>query len=394
MTAALAAASGLLRRRSWSLVVMASASPAMADPAGPTDYRTEIIGIEPDVDGISLDVIGGDSFVELTVDPGVEVMVLGYNGEDYLRFDADGSVHQNERSPSRWLNDDRFGDGDIPTEATPDAEPAWVQVADDGQYAWHDHRSHWMNEAQPPAAEPGDVILEAVIPMRGVGDAGRGRGPLDVGRGPGHRRAARRGCSGRAAARRGLAIASRAAATSAPTAVADGRADVRRTTAVAVMAIGGTGWRCSASWPTPRCRPRPVRVRCCGRCRSSQWWPPASARSSAEARRSPRLRRRRWPRWRWPSGDGCAERRSCGRSSRPMRRGGSIASGIAAAIAVGAVAVVAAVWAAATPPASYSGAFSLTVTGTTISVSSSRVRVTSNSSPVSSGSGSSSNITW
>ena len=41
----------------------------------------------------------------------------------------------------------------------------------------------------------------------------------------------------------------------------------------------------------------------------------------------------------------------------------------------------------------YSGAFSLTVTGTTISVSSSRVRVTSNSSPVSSGSGSSSSMT-
>jgi hypothetical protein len=137
----------------------------MADPAGPTDYQTEIIGIDPDVDGISLAVIGGDSFVELTVDPGVEVMVLGYRGEDYLRFDADGTVHQNERSPSRWLNDDRFGDGTIPPEATPDAEPDWTQVSDDGQFAWHDHRSHWMNEARPPAAGPGDVILEAVIPM-------------------------------------------------------------------------------------------------------------------------------------------------------------------------------------------------------------------------------------
>lgn len=147
------------------IALVAAAPTALADPAGPTDYQTEIIGIEPDVDGISLEVIGGDSFVELTVDPGVEVMVLGYRGEDYLHFLADGTVLQNERSPSRWLNDDRFGDGTIPPEATPDAEPEWVQVSDDGQFAWHDHRSHWMNEARPPAAGPGDVILEAVIPM-------------------------------------------------------------------------------------------------------------------------------------------------------------------------------------------------------------------------------------
>lgn len=145
--------------------LVTTAPAAMADPAGPTDYRTEILGVEPDVEGISLEVIGGDSFIELTVEPGVEVMVLGYRGEDYLRFDVDGTVHQNERSPSRWLNDDRFGEGTIPPEATPDAEPQWVQVSDDGQFAWHDHRSHWMNEARPPAARPGDVILEAVIPM-------------------------------------------------------------------------------------------------------------------------------------------------------------------------------------------------------------------------------------
>ena len=147
------------------LLLLATAPRAMADPAGPTDYRTDIIGIEPDVDGIAATVIGGDSFIELTVDPGVDVMVIGYRGEDYLRFDADGAVYQNERSPSRWLNDDRFGDGTIPPEATPDAEPEWIRVADDGQFAWHDHRSHWMNEARPPAAEPGDVILEAVIPV-------------------------------------------------------------------------------------------------------------------------------------------------------------------------------------------------------------------------------------
>jgi hypothetical protein len=39
-------------------------------------------------------------------------------------------------------------------------------VATDGSYAWHDHRAHWMNPAaRPLGAEPGDVILQGVIPI-------------------------------------------------------------------------------------------------------------------------------------------------------------------------------------------------------------------------------------
>ncbi len=155
--------------------VLLMAIPAAADPAGPTDYRTEVTGIDPAVEGVEITIIGGDSFVELTVELGVEVVVIGYRGEEYLRFAADGTVHQNERSPTRWLNEDRFGDGEIPADADPTAEPDWTLVAGDGQFAWHDHRSHWMNEARPPAASPGSVILEAVIPIEVSG------APVEVG---------------------------------------------------------------------------------------------------------------------------------------------------------------------------------------------------------------------
>ncbi len=141
------------------------AGPAAADPAGPTDYRTDVIEIEPAAAGIEVRIIGGDSFVRLRAEPGVEVLVMGYRGEPYLRFAADGTVWQNERSPSRWLNDDRFGEAEIPPEAEPDAEPEWLAVASDGSYAWHDHRTHWMNPARPIGAEPGDTILEAVVPL-------------------------------------------------------------------------------------------------------------------------------------------------------------------------------------------------------------------------------------
>ncbi len=147
------------------VTVLGQAEPAAADPAGPTDYRSEIVAVEPATPAIELDIIGGDSFVELRAEPGTRVDVVGYEGEPYLRFDTDGRVWQNDRSPSRWLNDDRYGGAEIPPTADGDAEPDWIEVADDGTYAWHDHRAHWMNPSRPLGAEPGDTILEAVIPL-------------------------------------------------------------------------------------------------------------------------------------------------------------------------------------------------------------------------------------
>ncbi len=146
-------------------LITGGASPAAADPVGPTDYRTEIVAVEPATPEVELAILGGDSFVELAAAPGTEVRVTGYRGEPYLWFDGDGVVRQNERSPSRWLNDDRFGEAEIPPIADKDAEPDWIEVASDGVYAWHDHRAHWMNPDRPIGAEPGDVILEAVIPL-------------------------------------------------------------------------------------------------------------------------------------------------------------------------------------------------------------------------------------
>lgn len=151
-------------------VLLGFAGPAAADPVGPTDYRSEIVEISPQAEGIDVGIVGGDSFVELRAEPGVEVVVVGYRGEPYLRFETDGTVRQNERSPSRWLNDDRFGESEVPAGADAEAEPEWIEVADDGFYAWHDHRAHWMNPQRPLGAQPGDVILEAVIPVVVDGD--------------------------------------------------------------------------------------------------------------------------------------------------------------------------------------------------------------------------------
>jgi len=149
-----------------AVLAIALASPASADPAGPTDYRSEIIAVEPPAPQIEASILGGDSFLQLQVDAGTEVMVVGYRGEDYVWFRPDGTVWENQNSPSRYVNEDRFGGGEIPPNATPDADPDWEQVAEGGRWSWHDHRAHWMQETRPFGQSAGDQILEAVIPLR------------------------------------------------------------------------------------------------------------------------------------------------------------------------------------------------------------------------------------
>ena len=152
-------------------LAVAVASPALADPPGPTDYQSEVRSIDPATPAIEVGIIGGDSFVDLRVEPGVEAMVVGYQGEDYLWFRPDGVVLENQNSPATYLNANRYGNDGVPATARADAEPVWKQVATGGYWAWHDHRAHWMQSARPFGLEAGDQILEAVIPIVVDGDS-------------------------------------------------------------------------------------------------------------------------------------------------------------------------------------------------------------------------------
>jgi len=158
---------GRLARRvaTAAAVFVALLSPAVAyaDSPGPSDYRTVVTSIEPAVSGVRVAIVGGDSFVELRVDAGVSVEVPGYSGGPYLRFAADGTVEENRASPTYYANASRYG-GAVPAGAA-DAAPRWVKVADNGRFAWHDHRTHWMSAARPPGKHPGDVILDAELPL-------------------------------------------------------------------------------------------------------------------------------------------------------------------------------------------------------------------------------------
>src|SRR5437764_8342928 len=88
-----------------TLVVM-GASPASAHTiigVGPTDYRSEIAGVNPRLPGVSVRLLDLGNRVEVTNVGTVDVLVLGYYGEPYLRVGPAGTF-ENPRSPSVALN--------------------------------------------------------------------------------------------------------------------------------------------------------------------------------------------------------------------------------------------------------------------------------------------------
>jgi hypothetical protein len=154
--------------------VLAVAAPASADPAVPTHFRSVVEGMHTSGGTaaevpVEVEVLGGDAFLLLRAAPGVRVEVPGYDGEPYLRFLPEGQVEVNERSPARWLNDERYGIEAIPALADATAPPDWRVVADDGAYAWHDHRIHFMSPRLPagvdPAAGTAQHVFDWEVPM-------------------------------------------------------------------------------------------------------------------------------------------------------------------------------------------------------------------------------------
>ncbi len=164
----------------WILVL--APVPAFADAAGPTSYRSEVLDVQP-AGAADVEIVGGDAFVRLVAAPGRDIVVAGYEGEPYLRFTPDGTVLRNRRSPATYLNDDRYGQVQIPDIADPARPPDWETVATGGTWSWHDHRTHWMARTVPSiVAESGrDATIDVFtweVPLVVDGQAGQVRGVL------------------------------------------------------------------------------------------------------------------------------------------------------------------------------------------------------------------------
>lgn len=162
------------------LAAMIAAGPADAHQGDP-NFRSEVTGIEPPVDGLDAEILNYDSDIVLANDSGSTVVVAGYEGEPYLRFSPDGRVEANLASPAYYLNSDRYGDAEVPAGANPDAEPDWKLVAGTGELSWHDHRSHYMSTSVPPQVEDEGErtkIFDYEIPLRVDGRPAAIRGTL------------------------------------------------------------------------------------------------------------------------------------------------------------------------------------------------------------------------
>ena len=129
--------------------------PAAAHGGGGSAYRSKVTGIMPAESGLTAEVVQGDDRLSLTNKTGKVVVVMGYEGEPYLRFPAAGGVEVNTRSPAATLNINRYGRVRLPPNADAKAEPRWLRIRDGSTYTWHDHRIHWMSTIDPPVVRAG-----------------------------------------------------------------------------------------------------------------------------------------------------------------------------------------------------------------------------------------------
>jgi hypothetical protein len=144
----------VLRLGCAAVVVVAvgwAAAPLALAHEGNPNFRSQVRSLTPAVDGVGVQVVNYDDSLELQNRSGRTVVVEGYREEPYVRILGDGTVAVNHRSPTFYLNDDRFAEGvTVPKDATPKAIPDWQTVDRTGRYAWHDHRIHWMARTLPP----------------------------------------------------------------------------------------------------------------------------------------------------------------------------------------------------------------------------------------------------
>ncbi|WP_432976341.1 hypothetical protein [Dactylosporangium sp. CA-233914] len=89
------------------------------------------------VPGVSVRAVEGGARLELVNRSGREVVVLGLQGEEFLRVTGDG-VAENRRSPT-WFSSRTISGSAAGGDAA--AAPEWHRIADEPRVRWHDERA-------------------------------------------------------------------------------------------------------------------------------------------------------------------------------------------------------------------------------------------------------------
>jgi len=166
-----------MRRRTAVAAVAAAAALALAASTaahGPTatqaGYVSNVNAVLPNVLGLSANVVGGDVWLRLSNYSGKQVVILGYQGEPYLRFE-NSEVFQNVRSPTAFVNRFRGLRGIPPASATAGAPPSWEKVADGASFKWRDHRIYWVRQEPPPGVKEHPDRIQRIFAWRVPGRA-------------------------------------------------------------------------------------------------------------------------------------------------------------------------------------------------------------------------------
>ena len=152
------------------LVVTPAAEAHTVSGVSATNYRSEIVSVSPPVPGVVLRLREVGTRVELVNHTGVDVVVLGYQGEPYRRV-GPGGVYENRNSPSVLLNRAATTTSVVaptPPRLDPSEPPSWHKISDGRSTRWRDHRIGWEGP-DPPAVRrsPGSerVVGRWTIPL-------------------------------------------------------------------------------------------------------------------------------------------------------------------------------------------------------------------------------------
>jgi hypothetical protein len=156
------------------VLVIGSAAPAEAHTitgVSPTDYRSQIIGVDPSLPGVTVRLLDLGNRVELVNRGTEDVVVLGYSGEPYLRV-GPGGVFENRRSPSVALNRTSATTASPVTTLAPNADllgpPSWHRTAGGRSVRWRDRRTRWEGSA-PAAVKAAPDQTQVVVPQWLIG---------------------------------------------------------------------------------------------------------------------------------------------------------------------------------------------------------------------------------
>lgn len=114
----------------------------------PTNYKSEIVGISGPAGPVDVRLLDLGRRIELVNRGPVDIVVLGYAGEAWLRVGPRGGF-ENEYSNSAYLERQRPGQatGPPPDPAKASGPPRWRQTGDGNTIIWRDRRTRFDGPA-------------------------------------------------------------------------------------------------------------------------------------------------------------------------------------------------------------------------------------------------------